>query len=190
MNSELDKQLCEKYPKIFANRYGDMRETAMVWGFDVGDGWYNIIDALCANIQGRIDWREKTRKRDIEFNEALQKALDGDKSALIEYHSMGKKPTDWHMDCVEQDLERKQFRKVEPETHQVVAAQVKEKFGTLRFYINAGDDVAYALVSLAESMSARTCETCGSPGKSRGRGWIYVACDEHTCEEDKEDEDD
>jgi hypothetical protein len=33
-------------------------------------------------------------------------------------------------------------------------------------------------------MSAVTCEECGAPGKRRGGGWVYTACDEHTHEDD------
>jgi hypothetical protein len=152
MNSELDKQLCEKYPKIFANRHAPMTVTAMCWGFDVGDGWYNIIDALCANIQHHVDSTNKRRELLLKDNT----------------HNF----------------------KIPDEVHQPVAAQVKEKFGTLRFYIDGGNDVTHAMINLAESMSARTCETCGSPGKRRGGGWIYTACDEHTREEDKEETED
>jgi hypothetical protein len=38
MREELDKKLVEKYPKIFAQRFDDMRTTAMCWGFDCDDG--------------------------------------------------------------------------------------------------------------------------------------------------------
>lgn len=137
MREELDKELCEKYPKIFANRYGDMRTTAMCWGFDCGDGWYDILNQLCGLIQHHIDW------------------------------------------------ENRQEEKVE----QVVAAQVKEKFGTLRFYYDGGDQYIRGLVAMAESMSSVTCETCGKPGHLRGVSWYYTACDEHTIEdEEQEDE--
>ncbi len=37
MREELDKLLCEKYPRMFVNRNADMRETAMCWGFEHGD---------------------------------------------------------------------------------------------------------------------------------------------------------
>ena len=47
MRKELDEKLCEKYPLIFKNRHADMTETAMCWGFECGDGWFNIIDVLC-----------------------------------------------------------------------------------------------------------------------------------------------
>lgn len=69
MREELDNQLCEKYPKIFANRYGDMRETLMCWGFECGDGWYKILDSLCNNIQSHIDWSHKNHEWDVKWNE-------------------------------------------------------------------------------------------------------------------------
>ena len=67
-------------------------------------------------------------------------------------------------------------------------SQVKEKFGTLRFYINAGTDEHYNYIRFAENLSARICETCGAPGKRRGKHWIYTACDEHTEKGDLNDD--
>ncbi len=78
-------------------------------------------------------------------------------------------------------------QKIRDEVPQVVVDQVKEKFGTLRFYYHGGDDTIDGMVRMAESMSAFTCEKCGAPGKMRGRGWIYTACDVHTREEDLND---
>lgn len=60
---------------------------------------------------------------------------------------------------------------------QVVAQQVKEKFGGLRFYVIGGDDITESFISFAETMSLKICETCGNPGKQQGdRGWIHTAC--------------
>lgn len=53
MRKELDDQLVERYPAIFRDRDGDMRSTAMCWGFECGDGWYDLIDVLCAEIAAR-----------------------------------------------------------------------------------------------------------------------------------------
>lgn len=64
------------------------------------------------------------------------------------------------------------------ESLQVVADQIKDKFGGLRFYVHGGDDTTNAFISFAESMSTKICETCGQPGKQQGdRGWIHTACD-------------
>jgi len=58
-------------------------------------------------------------------------------------------------------------------------AQIKEKFGTLRFYFDDGDDHIQELVRQAEKQSGVTCEICGAPGtlKSlRGGGWMATRC--------------
>lgn len=65
------------------------------------------------------------------------------------------------------------------ESHQAVAVQVKEKWGGLRFYVNSSDDYIDGAIALAESLSLRTCEQCGAPGKPRGGGWVRTLCDSH-----------
>ena len=57
--------------------------------------------------------------------------------------------------------------------------QVKEKFGTLRFYVNGANGEAYKLIDRAEHRSEITCEACGKPGVMRNDGWLKVCCDEH-----------
>lgn len=69
------------------------------------------------------------------------------------------------------------------ECTQVVAEQVKEKFGSLRFYYNGGDEYVAGIVSLLESISGITCEDCGNPGITRQGGWIHVSC--NACEEQR-----
>lgn len=62
---------------------------------------------------------------------------------------------------------------------QVVVAQVKEKFGGLRFYYDGGDDNVHGMVRLAEAWADSSCETCGDKGKRRSGGWIRTLCDVH-----------
>jgi hypothetical protein len=64
--------------------------------------------------------------------------------------------------------------------------QVKEKFGTLRFYYDlVGDLPPEAVerirdaVERAEFRSGATCEACGARGMLRGEGYLHVACDDH-----------
>lgn len=63
---------------------------------------------------------------------------------------------------------------------QVKVEQIKEKFGTLRFYYEGGDDHIAGLVDMAESMSAIMCEECGAHGHLTGKGWIRTLCDIHS----------
>ena len=134
MRQELDSLLCEKYPKMMVNRNKHMQETCMCWGFECGDGWFNILDQLMGNIQHHIDW--KNRKEEI--------------------------------------------------VAQVTLDQVKEKFGTLRFYYSGGDDAIDGMVRMAESMSGVTCEECSAPAQTHGPGWIRTICE--PCETKRETE--
>lgn len=124
MNPQLDNQLCKLYPEIFAQRTMHPNETLMCWGFECGDGWYNLLDNLCYAIMDHCD---STGERIPE--------------------------------CV----------------------QVKEKFGTLRFYIDySSSNEVWHLIHQAEQTSAHTCEVCGEPGTLRGGGWLKTLCDLHS----------
>ena len=62
---------------------------------------------------------------------------------------------------------------------QLKASQVKEKFGSLRFYIDGGSIKQFSMITLAETMSSSICELCGST-KNIGhtQGWIFTWCKE------------
>lgn len=80
----------------------------------------------------------------------------------------------------------KRLQKMSPKHRDAMKAiQVKEKYGTLRFYISYHDDKIEEIISDAVKKSAVTCEVCGASGKLRGSVWFYTACDEHTREADK-----
>ena len=65
---------------------------------------------------------------------------------------------------------------------QVTVAQIKEKFGGLRFYYDGGDDAISGMVRMAEAWADRSCEECGVPGKQRSGGWIRTLCEVHEAE--------
>lgn len=57
--------------------------------------------------------------------------------------------------------------------------QVKEKYGTLRFYTSVYNTRIEDMITEAEDLSEKTCEQCGKPGEMREvDGWYFVACDE------------
>lgn len=57
-------------------------------------------------------------------------------------------------------------------------AQIKEKFGGLRFYIHSGPEWLYDLIETAENQSYHVCEQCGSTNdvSTEGPGWIQTLC--------------
>lgn len=130
MSPEKTKTLQEKYPKIFRLKDGS-NEPCDLYGLECGDGWFDLIDTLCKNIQHHVDWKSKN---------------------LLEE---------------------------ERENFQVTATQIKEKFGSLRYYYNGGDEYIHGLIQMAESMSSKICETCGEKATIRTNGWIKNLC--HSC---------
>ena len=60
---------------------------------------------------------------------------------------------------------------------EMYATQIKEKYGTLRFYMSCKNDEICKLIAEAESVSSQTCENCGAPGRMRGVSWYLVRCD-------------
>jgi hypothetical protein len=169
MRRELDEALCAKYPLIFKDRNADMRTTAMCWGLECGDGWYNIIDVLCGLLTS--DYRQAQSRYDFIKDKVDQPQWEGSKKIITQ----------------EQIDEAK--AKLDEETLKVpVAVQVKEKFGGLRFYVQAATKEHYNYISFAESMSYRTCESCGADGKTYTDGWHRTLCDIHAAMDGRDQE--
>ena len=88
---------------------------------------------------------------------------------------------DWSVKNNLWDLEngKEDVRQIIP---QVVVAQIKEKFGGLRFYYDGGDDEISGMVRMAEVWASHTCDQCGDLGERRQGGWIRTLCDTHENE--------
>lgn len=87
--------------------------------------------------------------------------------------------------CIQNECDHNisDFKRINPEVTeeeledlQVRAVQVKEKFGGLRFYIGFGNTEIFGMIRIAEEISFKICEECGSPGCQRLGGWIKTLC--------------
>lgn len=121
MTDEKDAALCAKYPKIFSERNMSMQETCMCWGLDCGDGWYDLIDTLCCQLQSEVDQN--------------------------------------------------------PKQVQIIAKQVKQKYGTLRFDVGWASERIAGMVQMVEAISGRICEECGNKATVRTRGYVRNLCE-------------
>ena len=70
---------------------------------------------------------------------------------------------------------------------QVVAEQIKEKWGSLRFYYRGGDDIIDGMVWNAEHLSYYICQDCGTmENVGHTKGWITAYCKNCVPENRKE----
>jgi hypothetical protein len=69
-----------------------------------------------------------------------------------------------------------EWNKTVPEEQKIVVKQIKEKYGTLRFYFIGGNDKFRGMVEMAEILSGCICEICGNPGSKNVSGYITTQC--------------
>lgn len=156
MRIELENALAEKYAFMKKGRSLDEQSKSgciddlySAFGCECADGWYGLLDEMCAKIQAVYD-------------------------------ENGSEPD-------------------------IIIDQIKEKYGTLRFYYHFGDvnqgihaidfiggpsarfkpgkgnelrERIAEIVSWGEKRSGEICEECGKPGKIRDLAYIQTLCDE------------
>jgi hypothetical protein len=127
MSPENSEKLIAIYPQLFQQS----GETCFnLFGFECGDGWFNLLKDLITNIKDECD-------KPLFKNE------------------------------------------MNDEMYELKVDQIKEKYGTLRFYTNFSNSHIDALIRDAEEESSKTCEACGKSAKMRSdHRWYSVRCDD------------
>jgi hypothetical protein len=210
MTPELDKKLCKRFPVLYQDRHSPMSQTCMCWGFDCGDGWFEIIWQLSLAIEEELDY-SWLQERWFLFIKAFARGWNalmyflspvrqktyrregkGTKEEPYDYNVLDHQdPPRWDERIVQFlfgkmakhgrfESERTALKRLTfwPNTGFAVR-QVKEKYGTLRFYCNSTPMID-RFIQLAEELSAITCEECGKSGRlGRIGGYYCTRCDSH-----------
>lgn len=149
------EELKEKYPLLFYKEEGEAMQPINLFGLEIDSGWDNIIEAMCHLMYRRY----RNTKRTCDY---------------------------WHKKATEEgnteDLQKCKdlLEKTEQELPKI--CQIKEKFGTLRVYVDNLTPYVDGVIDMAEAMSEVTCEKCGKPGKTHTIGWHKTLCYEHAKE--------
>lgn len=173
MNEEKTKTIIEKYPTLF-REYHESKKNRILHS--------KILDEI---IQARCD-----------KDEAKLERLKEEQSKIPQYHSIGfgfECDDGWY-DLIDELCSRITAHDKEGT---VVAVQIKEKFGGLRFYtegtlvidvlgqgrFDMGDESQSIqdLIHEYENRSYSICEVCGQPGRlccTTGR-WYKTVCKDH-----------
>jgi hypothetical protein len=146
VKNKLQQKLYAYYPGIFIRKDLSPQESTMYWGICCGDGWYELLNSLCEEIDCHIEQENFNRKRRYEKLKWWRKLFTKPQSAIT-----------------------------------FEARQVKEKFGSLRFYYDGGDDRIKGMVRMAESISNRICDVCGGAARPvyPTESWVAVRCPQH-----------
>ncbi len=200
MNKDLTMKLVRRFPVIYQDYYSPMSQTCMCWGFDHGDGWFEIIWQLSLAIEEELGY-SRLQERTFLFKKSFaalwnkliyklspvrldeRKWVDGQGLILVK-----KAERTWDAKIAQRLLGNKKLRGFEIEriglkewaitswNYGFRVGQVKEKFGTLRFYCG-GTPAIDRYVRLAERLSAITCDVCGKSGRlSSNNGWYRTLC--------------
>lgn len=145
MNLDPQKHLYAKYPAIFRNKDKSMQESCMYWGVECGDGWYHILDHMCAALESLYSTGFYIGDEYIEV-QPPQVVMDQVKEkfgTLRVYH---------HLEFSDSFREQ---AKVYPD-----ARRIMESYS----------DYVDGIIHMAEIVSSRTCEDTGKPGEMHVSG--------------------
>lgn len=199
-----EQMLMDKYPALFHEVDGKLLPPEC--GISCPKGWEKIVDDLCGAINERTTSTFTYKiKKNKEYHIRLGRVLMKIKSYLYKkfnpYKGIGwamrfNSPKPEEVATVKKKLSYKLFNLFDlaysfitkdahektPVSPPVKIAQVKEKFGTLRFYYDGGDDQVRGMVDFAEYLSSKTCQETGASGslcvKAKGFAWYKTLCPE------------
>lgn len=174
MTEAQEKEIYKKFGWIYRHRKRPAQVTCMCWGLSVGEGWYSIIYLLSATL---TDYIKKTYPWHVRLWWKIKEELSHPYNYLME-----KMPHIFQIKRIAfPGTEREKIyytpRQWFPYGGPHVE-QVKEKFGTLRYYTSGFSDEIESFISKMENETYYTCEGCGnySTVKNDG-GWLSNQCD-------------
>jgi len=194
MNSKLTKKLILTYPLLYGDFNKSPQETLMCFGFECGDGWFDIINSLSSKIEKEIERivkndkeyelcrycgnkeedHPKEGKLKIEYKVARRIKVNYSSSSFFGklWFNVATKINYVNMKC-NIVTKKKAFECPGYENSYPRAFQVKEKYGTLRLNMSCYPDNINKWIEEAEEMSENVCEICGKKGKLR-TDFFYV----------------
>ena len=55
LNQEFQKSILDRCPLLYAGRHSSIRESLIPFGFDVGDGWYDLLYNVSVELESEIE---------------------------------------------------------------------------------------------------------------------------------------
>jgi len=162
---DFEQHLFKKYPDLFyTGEDGELLPQMQRCWNDCPKGWETIVDHLFGSIDNYI---KNTQRSKINPNKKI-KAWINEKMW---------KPINWKINTIFNPYKDTfAIRKIVDATPEQRAkiAQYKEKFATLRIYVDGGDDYVEGMIKFAEYLTSKTCQHTGEAGDLYKKGGWYA----------------
>lgn len=200
---DFEQYLFKKYPDLFYT--GEDGELLPQWQRcwnSCPKGWEPIVDHLFGSINSYVKNTSQTtlnpnkkimhflNKQWIFIRNKINKIFNPYKNhSAILNPEQKKKINDSFCgkiraltDKVSQFFYRQELY-ISQKPNPVKIAQYKEKFGTLRIYIDGGDDDVYGMIRFAEYLSSKTCQHTSQAGDLYNKNGWYVTLSPEKAEQ-------
>jgi hypothetical protein len=199
---DFEQHLFKKYPDLFyKGEDGELLPQFQRCWNDCPKGWEPLIDDLCGAID---DYIKNTSRSELNPNRKIKtlvykkiwQPIKSKVNAIFNpYHDFKIRkfasPTPEQKAKMDKLFSMKVRRftsrisawfmsdmyvyNIKPPT--VKVAQYKEKYGTLRFYADGGDETVEGMIRFAEYLSSKTCQNTGEAGSpvNKGGWWATLS---------------
>lgn len=160
MDTKLSQKLISCFPLLYSE-CNNASGSLMDFGFEIQDGWFELIWQLSLMLEPIIHRHVKAERKPSCAKCACPKNKH--------YGHLTKKPgrcLSIHIDPNSKEDPPGNYWSCFCENYQSShprAAQIKEKYGGLRFYMTDMDDEMLDIVTKAEQLSFYICKKCGEP---------------------------
>lgn len=147
--------------KSIEDEYPDLFKNC--YDFSIGDGWLPLIDRICFMVTNHKNSIETRLEWAIKNKDKFSFYKEEIPELKKELKTINKSPFEWH--------------------------QIKEKFGTGRFYISGGSPQIQNWIEFAEAMTEVLCEIHGNliVGQIK-KPWVKRVCENCIVESSLSDE--
>lgn len=88
MDRELDDKLVAEFPNLYRDRHGSPSATCMCWGFEVSNGWFELIYDLSNKLEALILEMPDAERKNCKASQTKEKfgglrfSMDGETEAM------------------------------------------------------------------------------------------------------------
>ena len=72
-SDEFDKKICKAFPNLYKDRKASMQTTCMCWGFEISQGWQQLVWDLSEKLEAEILKQPKAERKNYRASQVKSK---------------------------------------------------------------------------------------------------------------------